>query len=232
MRNILISIKPQYVCKILNKEKILEIRKSMPKCELPCKVYIYCTKDNSYKLLQDNETGQYFKGITSGNDANHPSDTEYGMNCEYETQCCTRLNGKVVAEFTLNKIDKIEICDPYIFRNNEQEDWKYFEKNACLTCEQMMEYIGYGEDHDGWDKKYDIGYAWRIDNLIIYDKPKELKSFSKFGYEPLGYSSICGNRDCPFFADSNCYDLPPDCLLDKDCILTRPPQSYMFVEGE
>ena len=44
MKEILISIKPKWVEKILNGEKTIEIRKTMPKCELPCKVYIYCTK--------------------------------------------------------------------------------------------------------------------------------------------------------------------------------------------
>ena len=38
MKNIIISIKPQYVEKILNGEKTIEIRKTMPKYELPCKV--------------------------------------------------------------------------------------------------------------------------------------------------------------------------------------------------
>ena len=44
MKSIMISIQPQWVSKILNKEKLVEIRKTKPKCELPCKVYIYCTK--------------------------------------------------------------------------------------------------------------------------------------------------------------------------------------------
>ena len=41
MKEILISIKPQWVEKILSGEKTIEIRKTMPKCKLPCKVYIY-----------------------------------------------------------------------------------------------------------------------------------------------------------------------------------------------
>ena len=46
MKAIMISVKPQWVSKILNKEKLVEIRKTKPKCELPCKVYIYCTMPN------------------------------------------------------------------------------------------------------------------------------------------------------------------------------------------
>ena len=48
MKSILISIKPQYVADILNGYKTIEIRKTKPKCELPCKVYIYCTKGKPY----------------------------------------------------------------------------------------------------------------------------------------------------------------------------------------
>lgn len=48
---ILISIKPKWVAKILNGEKTIEIRKTMPKCKLPIDVYIYCTKDKKYANL-------------------------------------------------------------------------------------------------------------------------------------------------------------------------------------
>lgn len=36
MKSIMISIKPEWVKKILNGDKTIEIRKTMPKCELPC----------------------------------------------------------------------------------------------------------------------------------------------------------------------------------------------------
>ena len=231
MRNILISIKPQYVCKILDKEKILEIRKSIPKCELPCKVYIYCTKGNKELRLFNQTVCSSFK-IPRTKTYSITQQKAYTKFIGDESQS---LNGKVVAEFILNKIDKIEICDPYIFRNNEQEDWKYFEKNACLTCEQMMEYIGYGEDHDGWDKKYDIGYAWHIDDLIIYDTPRELSEFQK--------DLDCDDYPCNKgkYCEYDYYDYCEGCKacsIDFDgthCIykqIKRPPQSYMFVEGE
>ena len=58
MKNIMISIKPQYVEKILNGEKTIEIRKTMPKCELPCKVYIYCT--NGKDILSFDITKQKY----------------------------------------------------------------------------------------------------------------------------------------------------------------------------
>lgn len=48
---ILMSIRPKWVAKILNGEKTIEIRKTMPKCGLPIDVYIYCTKDKKYANL-------------------------------------------------------------------------------------------------------------------------------------------------------------------------------------
>lgn len=199
--SILLSVQPEWCCKILNKEKILEIRKSIPKCELPCKVYIYCTKSRNDVCIVNQKDTFIYK--TTNIDCVHLFGHGYIG------------NGKVVAEFTLNEIDKIEICDPYIFRNNEQEDWKYFEKNACLTCEQMMEYIGYGEDHDGWDKKYDTGYAWHIDNLIIYNKPKELSEFKVYDktYDNVGAFGWAFDEK------------------EKYHSLTRAPQSWCYVEA-
>ena len=146
MKSILISIQPQWVEKILNGEKTIEIRKTMPKCELPCKVYIYCTMPNK----QENRKPHSWEVVWLK---------------------------RVVAEFTLNKVDTIEICDPCVLRNGEQQDWHWFKSNACLDSEQIMSYIGYGNDHDGWGNEYAKGYAWHIDDLKIYDKPLSLIDF-------------------------------------------------------
>lgn len=44
MREILISIQPRWVEKIVSGEKTVEVRKTKPKCEFPFKCYIYCTQ--------------------------------------------------------------------------------------------------------------------------------------------------------------------------------------------
>ena len=44
MKSVLISIRPQWVEKIANGEKTIEVRKTAPK-EVPFKAYIYCTKE-------------------------------------------------------------------------------------------------------------------------------------------------------------------------------------------
>ena len=50
-RAVLISIRPEWVEKILGGEKTLEVRKTRPNMETPFKVYIYCTAGNlSYEV--------------------------------------------------------------------------------------------------------------------------------------------------------------------------------------
>ena len=199
MKAIMISIQPQWVSKILNKEKLVEIRKTMPKCELPCKVYIYCTMPNK----QENRKPHSWEVVWLK---------------------------RVVAEFTLNKVDTIEICDPCVLRNGEQQDWYWFKSNACLDSEQIMSYIGYGDDHDGWDNEYAKGYAWHIDDLKIYDKPKELSEFSH--YIP---NNKCPKKECGIDCeDCMSYDGEHETCLTLYYLhrqIKRPPQSWMFVES-
>lgn len=47
---VLISIRPEWVEKILNGEKTLEVRKNRPNMETPFKVYIYCTNQKNIML--------------------------------------------------------------------------------------------------------------------------------------------------------------------------------------
>lgn len=50
MKAVLISIRPEWVKKILTGEKTLEVRKTRPKLETPFKVYIYCTNPKNIML--------------------------------------------------------------------------------------------------------------------------------------------------------------------------------------
>ena len=57
MKSIMISIKPEWVAKILNGEKTIEVRKTAPKCGLPIDVYIYCTK--TIKPISNYKWGEF-----------------------------------------------------------------------------------------------------------------------------------------------------------------------------
>lgn len=159
MKSILISIKPEWVAKILNREKIVEIRKTIPKCDLPINVYIYCTKGKP--RIVDLRDDAFYLG------------------------CSPRLNGKVVAKFTLNKIsdsDKTNCC-----------------VGSCLTYDEIMRYTK--------GKKF---YAWHIDNLEIFDKPKEL---SEFCYYSIVKNNLYIHGEFPL-----------------KTYLTKAPQSWCYVE--
>ena len=195
MKSIMLSIQPQLVEKILNREKTIEIRKTMPKCELPCKVYIYCTKGKN-TIVYVERKGEF----------------DWFGNTAKETTICTRPKywymgdklSKVVAEFTLKRIDTIEICDPDILINGKQCKQANLQAECQVSINDIMSYIGYGNDHDGWGRDWDKGSLWHIDDLKIYGKPKELSDFRKLYNEREGGW--------------------------QNLRVTRPPQSYMYVE--
>lgn len=82
---VLISIRPEWVEKILGGEKTIEVRKTRPKLETPFKCYIYETQRKSDTPWIDEDGHMIFRG-----------------------------RGKVVAEFTCTGIDKIEPAnEPY-----------------------------------------------------------------------------------------------------------------------
>lgn len=202
MKSIMISIQPQWVEKILNGEKTIEIRKTMPKCKLPCKVYIYQTKKNFiYKILK-------WLGL---------------------------CKGKVVAEFTLNDVYKIGLADTWAkygawLVNEERylEDWEIEQilSGSRLSFDDMTDYLGYG---DYETQQFANGYCWHIDNLKIYDEPKELSEFS--GFIP---NNKCEKHEKGFACDKcDAYDKEHDtCLALYYCHkpIKRPPQSYFYVE--
>ena len=73
-----------------------------------------------------------------------------------------RYIGKVVAKFTLNKVEEI---DKYQSMN------PLYTLPACLTANEWCDYLG--------EK---VGYAWHISNLEIFDKPKELSEFYQYKF--------------------------------------------------
>lgn len=228
---ILISIKPEWCEKILNGEKTIEIRKTMPKCGFPIDVYIYCTKAEPYLYgcFGENETGGGFGYTTSY----CPTEDENTLD---RTE---NLNGKVVAKFTLNKAEKISCCAvPYKKANNlgyegfidngvyqlENDDGLVFERDN-IGIETMLK----NDDFEKMQLKprdiynylggYGKFYSWHIDNLEIFDKPKELSEFKQVKYEPIPHTWIKGmkvtKKEIPVWKP-----------------ITKAPQSWCYVEVE
>ena len=215
MKAIMISIKPQYVADILNGKKTLEIRKTCPEIFKRLKpyegasfdVYIYATKKYDECLWYKKDSKCYV--LNYGKPTN-----------DY-------LNGKVVAKFTLNKVEEIKLPYTYFGTNKwvggehertlqtETLDEKDILKLSCLTEEEIYKYLDFKHSPNN------VGYAWHIDNLVVFDKPKELKEFYKVGCEEYFEKHVF--VDHPNFRPIYESEL-------KQFQLTRAPQSWCYVE--
>ena len=78
---------------------------------------------------------------------------------------------------------------------------------ACLSEQEVCDYLGFNG-----------GYGWYISDLKIYAEPKELREFKR--WDRTEENAPCAHTKW----------LYPDCKDCKACNLTRPPQSYMYVE--
>lgn len=89
------------------------------------------------------------------------------------------------------------------------------------------------------DRKYDIrftGASLHITAPKRYDTPKELSEFSRYGYMKIEHAGsgyvFCDNTQCEYCEPAEVIAglyKPPVCRKDG-CEITRPPQSFMYVE--
>lgn len=144
------------------------------------------------------------------------------------------LSGKVIGEFICDKVDK------YTFSHYEAEyRVTHIEQNAM--CLNQPELIHYG--------KGGMLYGWHISDLKIYDIPKTLTEFHKYGAEPLeklfdvdGLCPYCGETDYGehkydissrwgmVSCEGRWCDRAYEEYLDANFALTRSPQSWQYVE--
>lgn len=212
MKSVLLSIRPKWCEKICNGEKTIEVRKSAPK-EVPFKGYIYATRPKKYYKCGAVSTSDELLWLTNGK-------VEMGDGFKFwadgdEYQC---LNGRIIGEFICDKVYLIKNQGSrFVVADEEQGVTNEIARQSCLDYDDMVGYLGNKD-----------GYGWHISDLKIYDKPKELKEFRK----PLNrvWGSYCNDycdRGCISFGstDYSCND-----YWDWERGLTRPPQSYMFVE--
>ena len=233
MKEILISIQPKWVEKIINGEMSIIVQKTRPKIETPFKCYIYCTNTPKYHHLYD--LTRYNNGETL------LSVTEHN---KYSLVPKGYLNGKVIGEFVCDNIEKYAY-DYCPHTELGYDVWYDCGDNWYDIDDEELQKTGLtNEDFKKYGKGKDI-YGWHIDSLKIYDRPKELSEF----YKPFKYDGdgiICGTEkemdniyewDCetlfkdryPDFKFENCKC--KNCPKAKDFYrLTRPPKSWCYVE--
>ena len=162
-------------------------------CELICKC-----------IGWDNQKPQYKKRLELRKTAPKPPFKAY-IYCTksrkpYESFAVSgkpfECGGKVIGEF---------ICN-YVLDHCEMSNADMAELMSCVKREDILKYAK-GKNVRGW----------HIDNLVIYDEPKELGEFhtlKKCNSCKSGYESTA-------------------CIYDENCIvssqITRPPQSWCYV---
>lgn len=227
MKAILKSIRPQHINNILKGDKIIEVDKSAPKewkdylsgktteKPQPREVLIYATKNGKF-LVQEKQYKDYSKVEYELENA----DEIKGVNAN------RILNGKVVAKFTLNRVETIDDCYTMEHINNKYPDTyelgdimeEELLKMCCLTKEEMNFYYN-GK----------LLYAWHIDNLVVFDKPKELREF--YGaFTQKRYEHIFGNNAVELDEEYGGLRQPTKSGYEYKYPLTRAPQSWCYIE--
>ena len=191
-KSVLISIRPEWVEKILSGEKTLEIRKAHPNMETPFKVYIYCTNQKNVILWKA-------RSYIYVDDHNHNA----------FDRC---WNGSVVGEFVCDKITWLNHVGfsglPGIrlvaMRDGCTIDGSFDFSESCLTTPQIEKYLG-GKD----------GYAWHISKLEIYDTPKKLSEFSRPFENCIG--KVCDEYGCAYCEYGGNIKRPPQswCYVEE-----------------
>lgn len=164
MKDVLISIRPQWVEKIASGEKTIEIRKTAPKLEPPFKCLIYCTiaRKNGQPLLV------YKDGTVCFGDYREA----FNCNANGEVDCYIG-EGHIIGEFVCDEVDKIvPDCQ-----------FGYLDYLAlCDTCLSIEEIHNYGNSK--------TLYGWHISELKVYEKPKELSDFVTFCNKHYGVEEL------------------------------------------
>ena len=210
---VLMSIKPNWCKLIWSGMKTVEVRKTRPKLKTPFKAYIYCTLTASKEFDLDDHNWDISAKTRGG---------------------WPEKRGRVIGDFTCSYIAPIFRSAPW----NPGEPAKMYARCADGHCRK-----GYTDQllkdaclNKGDIEKYFsglnglVGYGWRISALKIYDAPKAIDEFSRFGFFGMGRSNcVCGNWRCENYEPSESYMIPPTCKIDG-CSIYRPPQSWCYIE--
>lgn len=154
---VIISVRPEHAINILNGKKTIELRKVVMKWVLEevakgnsVEALIYCTKSKPLIKVE------YFTDEL-------PAYTYKGSKLMEKYN--DFANGKVVASFDINLITKHRSKYHEWLLDNDKS---FLNVNSCTTKKEFLNYAN-GKDV----------YAIYIDNLNIFDTPKELSDFYK-----------------------------------------------------
>lgn len=117
------------------------------------------------------------------------------------------VDGKVIGEFICDKVYSIKNRGSrFSVADEEQSVTNEIARQSCLDYDDMVGYLGNKD-----------GYGLHITALKIYDKPKELSEFC------IPCKVSCENCKNPLYFECLCEEKGKK-------IVTRPPQSWQYVE--
>ena len=188
---VLISIRPEWVEKIANEWKTIEVRKTKPYLETPFKCYIYCTNTRPFLVW-----GDVFRGAWV---------TEFTRLSGYGRAEADRtwdvFNGHVAGEFVCDWVETIKAAtEPY----GIYDVGDYFVAQTRLVDGALWDY-GKGATL----------YGWHISKLEIYDTPKKLSKF----FRPLEIciGKVCDEYGCAYCENGGHIKRPPQswCYVEE-----------------
>jgi predicted transcriptional regulator len=162
---LILSVRPQHAYNILNGEKTLELRKSVPK-GFKGWVYVYVTKGKP--ILWDIED---VSGIDFYGQRYLIRDENLTMSDLIYTG--KKLNGTIPFRFWFDDYSFMEFFEDDFVIDGAYDYNQLFQdgvhpKDMCLTNKELEQY-GKGKPL----------YAWHIKNLDIFPKPMQLSDFAK-----------------------------------------------------
>ena len=137
-------------------------------------------------------------------------------------------NEHVIGEFICDKVYSIKNQDSrFSVADEEKGVTNDIARQSCLDYDDMVSYLGNKD-----------GYGWHISDLKIYDKLKALWQFYKRGakmFEELSDGTeLCEYCKFPsqglYLCEGRFCDAAYEAYLDCNFTLTRPPQSWQYVE--
>ena len=185
------------------------------------KLLLYCTKAKPYLYRQDDDCFELLNKLKNEDTSSYKK--YYRLN-----------NGKIVAECDF-EVEELRIVDDdplgaYWYETETLSKYEVLDK-SCLTDDELFDYLG----------EYNEGYAIHIQNLHIFDKPKELSNycikqcqFSKCSTCKYGKNNIsCATIDTPITKAPQNMMYAYDNELNKYILISIQPQwLYKILNGE
>ena len=222
MKKVLISIKPRWCEMIFNGKKTIEVRRNyLLQVNPPFAVLVYCTMPKErwrvgHQIFHNDTLYTLPTGELKTGDALELRADWLGKYNEDNF-----LNGKVIGSFVCDEIYAFFpwgagiACED--IDGNLIPALKVCEE-TCLTGDEIYKYL-LGNGNETFE-----GYGWHITEPKLFDKPKKFYEL----YAPCKKNKQTADENCK--GCSYAYKGVTTGEIYCDNALTRPPQSFCYVE--